>query len=72
MRNIVWHGFLDPLNEFSCSYTPFIFVLLMSLAQKIKELNIPFIKRSQRDLVVPLESFDYGKGPYVFPGIIMY
>jgi hypothetical protein len=48
-----------------------MFVILMSLAQKVKELKIPFVKRPQRDLRTSIESYDFGLGPYVFPGIFI-
>jgi hypothetical protein len=69
LRNIIWHGFISE-NEFEDFYTTFLFLLMISLAAKIKSI-IPYQHIRKRKLICldkcPKEYYDFGLGSLVFP-----
>jgi len=73
LRNIVWHGFIDPQHEFDSTYTSLMFLILTTVARDSKE---HFESNEVRWQWKPLKSkafsstdeelCDCGLGPYSF------
>lgn len=70
LRNIIWHGFISPDQEFEISYTSFLFVLFFTCLDLVSN-HKAFIEFKPRKPSIPGKevSFDFGCGTSPFESL---